>query len=358
MGLREVMLAGVVPGVVGFVVLLGVVLVGWKKGGWKPPPLGWPSVLSGVVVLLMAGGAVLGSYAWQTRVELWSGQATHRFPFVALVAGGVGLIVAFMGRRWRWVGVAAPSVGGGVVAWVFLSLLHESLISEVARWGWVVGVALVVGMQALVLERVPARLAGWRGAAVLSVMAGLVAVGAMEAFVNGALVLGPVAAVLGALGVVGLIRPGMQMGGGVGAALAVLMAGVAVFANWFGDHERWVMLGFLTAVPMGAGLCLVPWVARRGVNVRFAAAVVGVVVLGGIQAGRAIGPLVESMSPAVASVVTSPQRIVSTAGRFSALYIGVHDGGKGCGSGCERGVGCAGCFVVSGGFCGRVPVEE
>jgi hypothetical protein len=310
MGVREVLLAGVVPGVVAFLVLLGVVLLGWKKGGWKPPPLvneggnlkpappGWSWVLSGVVVLLMAGATVLGSYAWQTRVELWPGQATHRFPFVALVAGVVGLLVAFAGRRWRWVGVVGSGVGGGVAAWAFLSLLHESLISEFTRWGWVVGVALLVGVQALVLERVSARLTGWRGAVVFSLMAGLVAVGATEAFINGPLVLGPVAAVFGALCVVGLIRPGVSDGAGVGAALAVLMGGVAVFANWFGDHERWVMLGLLMGVPLGSALCLLPTVASRGVNVRFGAAVVGVVVIGGVQVGRAIPPLLESMSPA------------------------------------------------------------
>jgi hypothetical protein len=309
MGLREVMLSGVVPGVVAFVVLLGVVLVGWKKGGWKPPPLvakgrdmitppSWSRVLSVVVVLLMVGATVLGSYAWQTRVELWPGQATHRFPFVASVAGVVGLVVALAGRRGRWVGVAVSGVGGGVAAWAFLSLLHESLISEFARWGWVVGVALVVGVQALVLERVSARLTGWRGAVVFSLMAGLVAVGATEAFINGPLVLGPVAAVFGALCVVGLIRPGVSAGAGVGAALAVLMGGVAVFANWFGDHERWVMLGLLMGVPLGVALCLLPTVASRGVNVRFGAAVVGVVVIGGVQFGRAIPPLLESMSPA------------------------------------------------------------
>lgn len=296
MGLREVLIAVVLPGFVSLVVLVGAALMtGRRRRGEEErgrSGLGW------LVAIFISGGAVLGSYAWQTRMDVWPASATHRFPFVAGVALAAGIAAFALGRRGRAAAAVVAGFGGGVVAWAFLSLLHDSLISEGARWGWIAGCGVLTGVMAWTLEAAGERLLGWRGPGLLAIVAGLSALGVTEAFANGPLILGAAAAVLGGATVAALAGRRAAWFPGPGAAVAVMLVGTLVFANWFGDRERWVMFGLLAAGPMAAGVCLVPAVARRGANVRFAAAAGVAVVVLGVQAARAIPPLIEAMRPA------------------------------------------------------------
>ena len=292
MGGREMMLAVGIPGAVGLAVLVGAALLaGRKRADGAARALGW------LVVLLAGAAVVMGSYAWQSRVALWPDSVTQRFPFVALVAVVVGLLGVFVFGRRRWASGAVAAVGGGMVAWAFLSELHGSLISEPARWGWIVGSGVLAGVMAWVLEAAGGKLDGWRGPTLLAGLIGMTGLGVTEAVVGGPLLLGGAAAVFGASAVAGIVRWKVAWFPGPGAASAVLMVGVLVFANWFGDRERWVMFGLVAAGPMAAGVCLLPAVAKRGPNVRFAVAALVVLVVLGVQAGRAVPPLMEAMRP-------------------------------------------------------------
>jgi len=253
--------------------------------------------LSWLVILLVFGGVVLGSYAWQTRIDLWPRQAQYRFPAVAIIAAAVGLVVAIVPiARRTWVLSALGLVGGGFVSWMFLSLLHESVLGASLRWLWIVVSAVVAGLSVATLERVVERVDGWRGGVVVSVLAGLLALGATMSFANAPLILGPVAMVSLATVPAAVIFPGHVYMRGVGATAAIVIVGVVVFANWFGDRERWVMYALLVAAPLSTGLCLLPRISRRGATLRLVAAALPAVVIAGIQAARAIPPLIESMS--------------------------------------------------------------
>lgn len=299
MGPREILLAFGVPGAVALVALIAAAWLGIPRGREQAEggvrSVWWLGVFAAV---LMAAGTVLGAYAWQTQVVLWPKGAPYRFPMVALIAltGGFMSMIAGQGR-WRWGGRCAVAIAGSLAAWVFLSLLHESYISAIERWLAIAGVGVLAGVHGWVFSATVERLPGWRWATVMWLATGLMAIGATEAFVNAPLVLGPMAAVFGAMVLVSLWRRDAQFSAGVPAFAAVLMAGVLTFANWFGDHERWVMFGLLAAMPLGTGLCLVPVLARRGPTVRFMVAAGAVLVIGGVQAGRAIPPLIESMQP-------------------------------------------------------------
>jgi hypothetical protein len=61
------------------------------------------------------------------------------------------------------------------------------------------------------------------------------------------------------------------------------------------------MFALLAAGPVAAGVCLLPPLARRGPNVRLAAAAAAVCAVLGVQAGRALPPLLAAMRPTGAS---------------------------------------------------------
>lgn len=305
MGPREILLSAFVPGLAAVVLLAPAAFFLRRRDRWREAPRHGPSstrcceacLLGAGLILLLVGGTLLGSYAWQTRLDLWPRQAQYRFPLVSIAAGLLGLATALL-PIFRRPALLAPlsALAGGFVAWIFLSLLHESLISETMRWVWISVSALFTVPHALTLDRVTSSLPGWRGPVLLSALAGTIALGATMNFANAPLVLGPAAAVTGGAVVAAVIHPRLAMAHGAGASTAVLIAGTVVFAQWFGDRERWLMYALLMAAPLTTGVSLLPLLAQRGPMVRFIAAAAPALALAGLQAARAIPPLIESMS--------------------------------------------------------------
>lgn len=317
MGPREILLSAFVPGLVAVALLVPAAFflrrtaninLGQQHAPTSthtdgrrhmPSSAQWchSRLLSALLILLFVGATLLGSYAWQSRIDLWPKQAQYRFPLVATVAGLLGLFPAML-PMFRGPALLGPlsALAGGVVAWAFLSLLHESIISEPMRWTWIALSALLTATHALTLERVTTQLPGWRAPILLSGLVGLIALGATMNFANAPLVLGPVAAVAAGAMLASIVNPRLSFISGVGAATAVFITGTVVFANWFGDRERWAMYALLMAAPLATGLSLLSPFARRGPTIRFIAAAIPAVALAGIQSAQAIPPLIKSMS--------------------------------------------------------------
>lgn len=292
MGTREIMFAAVIPAAVSTIVLVIVhlLIARREKSRASPgPAAAW------LVPILLAGGVVLGSWAWQTRVELWPDSATHRFPAVALTALLAGLLGTLTPLRRSPVLLALPAfAGGGLVAWAFLGTLHPNFISETARWGWIAGVAAIAAIQAWAIETGAEALPGWRMPGVLWLLAGVAALGATAGLANAPLVLWPVAAVCFGAAVAGLIRRERNLLRGVGPALAIYYSGTVAFSNWFGDHEQWLMFALLAAAPIPLALAGFP--ALRGKNplVRLLVAAVPAFAMSGVQAAIAVPELIEA----------------------------------------------------------------
>lgn len=304
MGPREVLLSAFVPGLAAVVMLTPAAFFLCRREGrlaastHAPPSARWSSTrwLAALFVLILVAGTLLGFFAWQSRLDLWPKQAQYRFPLVALTAGLLGLAPALL-PIFRKPALLAPlsAAAGGFVAWIFLSLLHDSLISEPMRWTWIGLTAVLTALHAVTIERVTTRLPGWRSPLLLAALVGTIALGATMSLANAPLVLGPAAAVAAGAIAAALVHPRLAFTHGVGAAAAVLIAGTIVFANWFGDRERWLMYALLVSAPLATALPLLPPIARRGPNVCFLAAVIPALALAGAQAARAIPPLIESM---------------------------------------------------------------
>ncbi|USN98180.1 MAG: hypothetical protein H6810_08310 [Phycisphaeraceae bacterium] len=291
MGTREIIFAAVLPAFVSLVVLVAVHLLiasREKRIGTPGPSVAW--LLPG----LLAGGSLLGAWAWQSRVELWAESVTHRFPAVALAALLAGLAGTLIRLRRSAVFTALPAlVAGGFVAWAFLGALHPSLISEPGRWGWIAGVALLTGVQAWAIEVGARVLPGWKMPSVLWVAIGLIALGATGGFASAPLVVWPASAVCFALAGAGIIRRDVNLLRGVGPAIAVLIAGLATFSNWFGDRERWLMFALLMAAPLPLALAGLP-VLRKKAILRLVVAAIPAVALPGIQAVIAVPALIRA----------------------------------------------------------------
>jgi hypothetical protein len=160
-GVREIVISSVVPALIAAVVL-GFGWVVWPRMRKREGKLG--GGLLWLLPVLVGGLTLFGAYAWQTRVEVWADAATHRFPAVGIAAAVAGLIawVPLVRGRWWAQGVVA-AVGGGFVAWAFLSTVHPDFLSVSARWGWVAGLAVVAGVQGVALEGAGRVLFNWRG---------------------------------------------------------------------------------------------------------------------------------------------------------------------------------------------------
>ncbi|KAA0212881.1 MAG: hypothetical protein DYG94_13660 [Leptolyngbya sp. PLA3] len=304
MGPREILLSAFIPGLAAAVLLAPPAFFMRRRERQaerqsSPSSAQWcgSRLLGALLVLLLVAGTLLGSYAWQTRLDLWPKQAQYRFPLVALAAGLLGLAPALL-PNFRRLALLAPlaALAGGFVAWIFLSLLHESLISVPMRWTWIVVSALLTALHAVTLVRVADRLPGWRSPLLLSALAGTVALGATMSFANAPLVLGPAAAVAGGALLAAIIHPRAAFTCGAAASVALLIGGTLVFANWFGDRERWLMYALLAGTPLATALALLPPISRRGPTIRLLAAALPALALGGVQAARAIPPLIESMT--------------------------------------------------------------
>lgn len=303
MGPREILLSAFVPGLAAVALLVPAAffLRRRDKNDDHPAPSSPPRrdsrLLSALLILLFVGATLLGSWAWQSRLDLWPKQAPYRFPMVALVAGLLGLAPALLPIA-RKPAILAPlgALAGGFIAWMFLSLLHESIISESMRWTWIGLSALLTALHAITLERVTTRLPGWRAPLLLVALVGTIALGATMNFANAPLVLGPVAAVAGGAIFAAIVHPRLAFTYGAGAASAVFIAGTVIFANWLGDRERWLMYALLMAAPLATGLSLLPPIARRGPTFRFIAAALPALALAGTQAALALPPLIASMT--------------------------------------------------------------
>jgi hypothetical protein len=81
---------------------------------------------------------------------------------------------------------------------------------------------------------------------------------------------------------------------GAGAAVAVLIVSTVVFSNWFGDTERWLMLGLLWGAAVAPVVVLLPGVRSLGPTTRLVIAGVLVLGLAGAQAGMALPALIEA----------------------------------------------------------------
>lgn len=293
MGPREVMLAGVVPAVVGLVLLVfAQALFGRGNGPGRGWARGW--VVPALVVLLVGGGVVLGSWVWQSGVELWAASVTHRFPAMALAAVVAGLAVALTPLKSRaWAGALVAVLGGWFVGWAVLGPLDARYIGEAERWVWIAAVGLIAGAQSWAIDSGTRRLDGWRGPAVLWLLVGLIGLGVTAGFANGPLVLWPVAGVMFAAAAVGVVHPGVNLVRGCGPAFAVVISGAVAFGHWYGDVERWVMFSLLMAGPIGLGLAALPGLRGRP---WLRLVVAGGVSLGlvGAQAAMAVPGLIEA----------------------------------------------------------------
>jgi hypothetical protein len=131
-------------------------------------------------------------------------------------------------------------------------------------------------------------------------LVGTVGLGATGGFANAPLIVGGAAGAFGVLAVIGLVpikKPAVTVSGGGGVATAVLLVGLAAFANWLGDEERWLMLGLLLAAPVGAGLVVVlrkPLKLDERRNLALVVAAVPALGLAGAQAGMAVPALIEA----------------------------------------------------------------
>ena len=184
------------------------------------------------------------------------------------------------------------AVGGWVIGWMVLGALHESLISEGARWGWIGGIGLIAGVQAWALGAGVRALPGWGGPALVWLVVGVCALGATAGLANAPLVLWPVSATALGLVVVGLFRRDADLLRGAVPVIAVVLMGVLAMSNWFGDRERWLMFGLLSAAPAAIGLAAL--LAKKPVWVRLVVA--GGIALGlaGAQAAIAVPALLEA----------------------------------------------------------------
>jgi hypothetical protein len=263
MGTREVVLSAVVPAVVSIVVLLVLHFVLGGRGAGEASGEGNGAAAGkagrawgfGVAfVVLACAGVVLGSYAWQSEVSLWKASVTHRVPAMALAALVLGLVGTLTGVRRSAVGLGVlGAVGGWFVGWVVLGGLHESLIGEAARWGWIGGVGVIAGVQAWAMAVGVRALPGWRGPVLVWLVVGLAALGATAGLANAPLVLWPIAAAAFGLAAVGVLRRDVDLLAGATPAVAVVFMGVVAMSHWFGSEERWVMFGLLSAGLSGSG---------------------------------------------------------------------------------------------------------
>ncbi|MEM7754433.1 MAG: hypothetical protein AAF297_02240 [Planctomycetota bacterium] len=298
MGEREILISTGIPVGIAAVVLglLWLVLprVLTKKKAWEGAGPRW-------ALPVLAGGLTLfGAYAWQTQVELWPQAATHRFPALGLLAAVAGLIawVPIVSRRW-WTVSPVAAVAGGLAAWMFLSTVHPSFLSETQRWVWVGVIGLSTGLNGWALERASERLKGWRGPALLWALIGTVGLGATAGFANAPLIVGGSAAAFGVLAGIGFVSGKVSAARGGGMAAAVLIAGLVTFANWLGDTERWVMLGLLLAAPAGVvGVILLwnPLKLKDRKTLALLVAAVPALGLAGTQAAITVPGLIEATS--------------------------------------------------------------
>lgn len=299
MGTREIVLSAVVPAVVSVVVLLiASVALGRAQRAESEEAASsrhGPVALGALFVVLLAGGVVLGSYAWQSEVSLWEQSVTHRVPAMGLAALAVGLAGVLTPVRRSAIGLGALAAAGGwFVGWAVLSGLHASLIGETERWAWIGGVGVIAGVQAWAMTRGARVLPGWRGSGLVWLVMGVGALGATAGLANAPLVLFPIAAAVFGLAVVGLMRQDADLLAGATPAIAVMFMGVLSLSQWFGSEERWVMFGLLSAGPVAIGMA-----ALLGGKPTWARLVVaGVVSLGlvGAQAAVSVPALIEASS--------------------------------------------------------------
>lgn len=304
MGPREFVLSAVVPAVASIVVMLVLHALTRRRGSagvedgdggdrvaGDAGRLAW--VLGVGFVVLGCAGVVLGSYAWQSEVSLWKASVTHRVPGMAVAALVLGLVGVMTPLRRSALGLGVlGTVGGLFVGWGVLSGLHESLIGEAARWGWIVGVGVIAGVQAWAMARGVRVLPGWRGPGLVWLVVGVGSLGATAGLANAPLVLWPIAAAAFGLAVVGLLRRDVDLLAGATPAIAVVFMGVLSLSHWFGSGERWLMFGLLSAGPAAIGLAAL--LAKRPAWVRLVVA--GVVSLGlvGAMAGMSVPALIEA----------------------------------------------------------------
>ena len=310
MGTREVLLAAVIPAVVAVVLFAALHLWGRVAGG-RPAPAGdggettTPSpaaaaatrgwVFAAVFALLVSGLTVLGSYAWQSEVAIWSDSVTHRVPAMALAAGVLGLVGTLTPIRKSAIGLGVlGAVGGWFAGWAVLSGLHESLIGEGARWGWIGGVGVIAGVQAWAMALGVRALPGWRGPVLVWLVVGVAALGATAGLANAPLVLWPTAAAAFGLAVVGVLRRDVDLLAGATPAIALVFMGALSLSHWFGSEERWLMFGLLSAGPVGIGAAAL----LRGKPGWVRLVVAGIVSLGlvGAQAAVSVPGLIEASS--------------------------------------------------------------
>jgi hypothetical protein len=218
-GVREIVISGAVPFGIALVVLgigwLALPRLGGKRvtggDGAEPVERRRPRFLLPVLAGLLT---LFGAYAWQTRVDLWADSATHRFPVIGIAAALAGLVcsLAFVRTRW-WAVAVVAGLAGGFSAWAFLSTVHPSFLGSGGRWGGVVGVGFAVALQALVLERAGEKLVGFRGPALVSVLIGVIGLGATVSFANAPLIVSGAGAAFGALALIGLVPKARGTGG-------------------------------------------------------------------------------------------------------------------------------------------------
>jgi hypothetical protein len=292
MGPREILFSAVIPAFAALLLLVPAHALMARRSARRGSPA---STLPWLALALLAGAVCLGSWAWQSRIELWPAAATHRFPPVALAALLVGLLAACTPLARRPALAALPAVAGGAfAAWAFLGVLHESLISEAARWGWIAALALLAGAQAWAIETGARALPGWHAPALLWALSGATALAATAGFANAPLVLFPVAAVGFALAIAGLLRRDDNLLRGLAPAFAVLLVGAAAFSNWFGDRERWLMLAALSAGPLMLAIAALPPLRAKPAVIRLTVVGVLSVLPAGIQAAIAVPALIKA----------------------------------------------------------------
>lgn len=309
MGLREILLAGLVPGALsGIGLILAVVAlprlanrVGEDNSGTRRGEARSRGRESRwLAPLLLAVCMPLGAHALAPIQELWPVSVTNRFPAVGLAAGFAGLLVAllpaFPGRR-----AAAAAIGtasGAFIAWTFLGALPASTTGAAERWGLIAGFAAFAGALALVYDALDAKLEGFRLPLLCGVLAALVPLGAATMFSNGMLAFGPLVAIAAAAVVVGLIEPRLRFGPPA-FTMTLTLIGLIVFARWFGTDAPLYATLLLFAALAAPAAALLPLFRDRP-KLRLAAAIAPAALLAGVQAGLAVPAVIEAISPSAA----------------------------------------------------------
>ncbi len=248
--------------------------------------------------VLLAAGFVPAYYGLHGTLEVWPTETAKRYVHVGAAAAVVGVLEGLVALPMAVVAMLRLAVCG-FAAWALLEGLRASGRFDEAGLWLTVGVVGAAGAIASLLFDAASRrmallvvaVAGAIGAAVMSGVLMKVAHSADAARLTGAVI-----AMLSAIAAFWVVCRDVRVDRGGSVVILALLVALLVSGRWLGGTWTsdgwtpglpWVSLVLLILAPGGVGVVRLPWIRTRGLVVRAAAAVVGVVGLsaaGGVSA--------------------------------------------------------------------------